>query len=193
MDRRQFVASLGVIAGGGAAAMGTGAFSSVQAERDVSVSVADDSSAYLAIRPTDEPNGNYADDTGNGELAIDLSDSNGNVDNGIAGGEGLNTNALTTMADVFEVVNQGTQTVELQTTPLLFYDVDWSNFDGVLGVLLVPQNPDGVALSPPFMAISDLAPGDALRFGVIGAAIPESAIGSVEIDDEITFRAEADS
>ncbi len=197
MDRRQFVASLGVLAGGGAAAMGTGAFSSVQAGRDVSVSVADDSNAYLGIQPTDEPNGNYADDTGNGELAIELSGTNGNVGDGIAGGEGLNTNAITTMADVFEVVNQGTQTVELQTTPLLFYDVEGSqsNFEGFLGVFLVPQNldfadGDGVYPVPPFMSFGDLEPGEALRFDIVGVAIPESAIGSVDVDDEVTFKAE---
>ncbi|WP_225332881.1 hypothetical protein [Halomicrobium urmianum] len=195
MDRRQFVASLGVLAGGGAAAMGTGAFSSVQAERDVSVSVEDDSSAYLAIRPTDEPNGNYADDTGNGELAIDLTGDNGNVGNGIAGGEGLNANGLTSMADVFEVVNQGTQTVELEVTPLLFYDLESSasNFDGLLGVFLVPQNPDRIEGSlsflPDFVAVKDLDPGQKLRFGIVGGAIPESSIGSVEIDDEVEFSA----
>lgn len=196
MDRRQFVASLGVIAGGGAAAMGTGAFSAVQAQRDATVAVADDASAYLGIRPTNEPNGNYADDTGD-ELAIDLTGDNGNVGSGIAGGEGLNANALTSMADVFEVVNQGTQAVELRVTPLLFIDVELASGPGLLVVFLVPQNPDQIDVdidfNPPdlsLMAIKDLDPGDKLRFGLLGAAVPEGAIDSTSIDDEVTFTAE---
>lgn len=198
MDRRKFVASLGVLAGGGAAAVGTGAFSAVQAQRDASVAVADDASAYLAIRPTQEPNGNYADETGSGELTLDLTGDNGNVGDGIAGGEGLNANALTSMADVFEVVNQGTQTVELRVTPLLFVDVELQSGPGVLVVFLVPQNPDRIDVDVDFglggldvsaIGIKDLDPGDMLRFGLIGAAVPESAIGSTSIDDEVTFKA----
>ncbi len=49
MDRRKFVLSVGALAGGGSLALGTGAFSSVEAERDVGVTVADDASAYLAF------------------------------------------------------------------------------------------------------------------------------------------------
>lgn len=51
MDRRKFVLSVGALAGGGSLALGTGAFSSVEAERDVGVTVADDASAYLGIQP----------------------------------------------------------------------------------------------------------------------------------------------
>lgn len=194
MDRRQFVASLGVLAGGGATAMGTGAFSAVQAQRDVTISVADDASAYLAIRPTEDPNGNYVDQEGNDTLAIDLTEENNNVGNGIAGGQGLNVNAFTTMADVFEVKNQGTQTVELDVEPLLFFD-DLLDFDHLLAVFLVPQDPDDIDIDYTFpadldvMAIKNLGPGKKLQFGILGLALPEDAIDSTSISDDITFEA----
>lgn len=53
MKRRQLIMTLGTVAGG-SAVLGTGAFSSVSAERHVSVNVADDDDAYLAIDPNSQ-------------------------------------------------------------------------------------------------------------------------------------------
>lgn len=196
MDRRKFVLSVGALAGGGVA-IGTGAFSNVQAERDVSVTVADDASAYLGIQPGDGPNGNYADTTGSDALAIDLTGDNDNIGSGIAGGEGVNANAITGIADLFKIQNQGTQEIDLEVAPLAFADVDFANFDGLLGVLLVPQI-GGVALdydlswTPPLnlVSISTLSPGDEINFSLVAFAVPEDAVGSVEISDQIEITAE---
>ncbi|MDF9744688.1 hypothetical protein [Natrinema salsiterrestre] len=197
MERRKFVLSAGALAASGGIALGTGAFSTVEAERDVGVAVSDDSSAYLGIEPGDGPNGNYVDTTDSDALAINLTGDNDNIGSGLAGGEGLNANAVTGIADLFKIQNQGTQEVQLEVAPLAFADADFANFDGVLGVLLVPQI-GGVALdydmswTPPvnLISLSELSPGDEIDFSLAAFAIPESAVDSVEISDEIEITAE---
>ncbi|WP_226004278.1 hypothetical protein [Natrinema salinisoli] len=197
MERRKFVLSAGALAASGGIALGTGAFSNVEAERDVGVAVTDDSSAYLGIKPGDGPNGNYVDTTDSDALAINLTGDNDNIGSGLAGGEGLNANAVTGIADLFKIQNQGTQDIQLEVAPLAFADADFANFDGVLGVLLVPQI-GGVALdydmswSPPvnLISLSELSPGDEIDFSLAAFAIPESAVDSVEISDEIEITAE---
>ncbi|SER20386.1 hypothetical protein [Natrinema salaciae] len=196
MERRKFVLSVGALAGGGGIAIGTGAFSSVRAERDVAVTVADDASAYLGIRPGDGPNGNYVDATGDDALAITLTEDNDNVGSGIAGGKGLNANAITGIADLFAVQNRGTQEIELELAPLAFADVDFADFEGALGVLLVPQI-GGVDLdydmswTPPrnLVSISTLSAGDEIDFSLAAFTAPDGAVDSVEIGDEIEITA----
>lgn len=54
MKRRNFIIGLGATAAGGTAVLGSGAFSSVEAERTVTVETANDDSAYLRLtQPTD--------------------------------------------------------------------------------------------------------------------------------------------
>ena len=60
MKRRQFILGTGAAAAGGSALLGSGAFSSVEAERDVTVEVADDADGYLGLEPSDGPNSEYA-------------------------------------------------------------------------------------------------------------------------------------
>jgi hypothetical protein len=72
--------------------------------------LAEDASAYLGIQPTDQSNGNYVDTTSNDALAINFTDSNNNIGDGIAGGEGNqyncgNGDCVTEIADVFEICN----------------------------------------------------------------------------------------
>ena len=105
------LAALGSAAVGGATAVSTGAFTSVEANRDVSVNVADDSSALLTLDQSSAgPNSEYAAVT-DGEVSIDLDNS----DDG--GGAGLNQNATTNIFDIFRVENQGTQPVAVHVPP----------------------------------------------------------------------------
>ncbi len=97
MKRRKLLLSVGT-ATGATSIVGSGAFSSVEASRDLTVSVADDTDALLALRPADTPNGAYVDTTG-GTLSLDLS--------------AVNPNALTVFDDVFKIENQGTQRIAL--------------------------------------------------------------------------------
>lgn len=97
LSRRRTVLSVGLLAAGGGAVSGTGAFSSVTADRSISVTSAGDASANLGMAPLNTPNGNeYADNSG-GTLSITLPD--------------VNLNAVTHVDDVFRVTNNGTQSV----------------------------------------------------------------------------------
>lgn len=196
MNRRQLVVSLGAIATGGAAATGTGAFSSVEAQRNVDVTVAGDASSYLGIQPVAGGNGNYVDTTTNDALAISLTDSNDNIGDGVAGGQGLNANATTSIADVFEIKNQGTQTVEVELTPLTFLEASFGGGStGLVGVFLVPQNPDDIKLEFGWagdqIAIKDLDPGQTLSFNVLAAVLGNGTVDEVSVNSEIEIQADA--
>lgn len=106
MERRKFITGLGALVTGSAAAMGTGAFSSVEASRSVSVNTADDASAYLALESGDTDY--VSDDSGDGQLTIDLG---GPTVSGDGGGEGFNENATTYVHSVITVKNQGNENV----------------------------------------------------------------------------------
>ncbi|GAA0555177.1 hypothetical protein ABNG02_11170 [Halorubrum ejinorense] len=96
MQRRKILAGLGSLAAGGAAALGSGAFSSVTASRSVAVTVTGDAQAYLSLESQDT----RASQASNGELELDFSSSNN-------GSSGLNPNARTAFLNVFSIENQG--------------------------------------------------------------------------------------
>ena len=108
MKRRNFIAGLGALSAGGAVALGTGAFSSAEAERDVSVELADDADAYLALEPTS----NYAEANEDGVLELEF----GNLEEG---GDGVGEDSSYIFGsgnpdrNVFTVENRGTQDVDV--------------------------------------------------------------------------------
>ncbi len=106
MNRRNVLVGLGTIVAGGGAALGTGAFSSVEADRTVNVSVEGDSSAFLQLDPS--PSG-YANNT-DGTLQIDLDA------NGPSSGNGLNANATTTIGPLFTAGNESDGGIDLHIT-----------------------------------------------------------------------------
>lgn len=106
MRRRTLLASLGVAAAGGA--VGTGAFTSVEASRTVNVSIADEDTALLALTELDE--GMVNQQTRN---RIEL-----NIDDGLNtgdGGDGVGSRSEYVFDEVFGITNQGTQTVYVQS------------------------------------------------------------------------------
>jgi len=107
MKRRNFIAGLGFLTTGSAAAMGTGAFTSISANRNVSVSVSPDSKAYLQLKTLDTPNSAKFVDGSSGRSDT-LSVSIGKND---AGGMGVNEQAETYFDDLFSITNQGSQPV----------------------------------------------------------------------------------
>ncbi len=117
MNRRNVLIGLGTIVAGGGAALGTGAFSSVEATRTVSVGVADDANAFLALEKGSELHTNAVDNSGE-QLKIDLSSEFGQPD-----GEGVNVGAVTTIGKIDDnddvevaaltVTNNGENTVTL--------------------------------------------------------------------------------
>ncbi|AXR77112.1 DUF1102 domain-containing protein [Natrarchaeobaculum sulfurireducens] len=102
MQRRKFVIGVGALASGAAAAVGTGAFTSVEASRDVGVELAEDANAYLAL--TAERDDIISDDGSDGTLSIDLGSEETDE-----GGAGFNDDAVTEIDGVFRIENQGTQ------------------------------------------------------------------------------------
>jgi len=115
MNRRNFVAGLGALTAGGGAALGTGAFSSVEAERSVSVEVADDANAYLALEATSE----YATENGDGVLELDFGTDLGTTNSGDDLGEHVGNDSSYVFGsgaqdrNVFTVRNQGTNKVKI--------------------------------------------------------------------------------
>jgi hypothetical protein len=168
MNRRQLLAIIGAISGGGAVVNGTGAFTTVQANRDVSVSVTDDALAYLAIDDTGNDNAEYVTEDANGEFGIDL--DGGNTTSG--GGSGVNTDAVTVIEDLFEVRNQGTQDVDVSVTPLTFVDTNSGN---TLIVLVVPDTN--------FPTVN-LSPGNAETYSLVVDVYPGGT--NTSVDDTIT-------
>lgn len=168
MDRRTILKLMGLAGGGGAVVTSTGAFTSAEANRDVAVQVAADSSAFLSLNAIG-PNAPYTT-TSNGQLGIDLTSSNATG----AGGQGVNTSAVTVFKDMFEVRNQGTQDVEVEITPLTFVDTGSGN---TLMALVVPQtNFPSVTLSP----------GSAETYSMVVDVYPGGTSPEIEIDDTIT-------
>jgi hypothetical protein len=168
MNRRQLLAIIGAISGGGAVVNGTGAFTTAQADRDVSVAVSEDALAYLAIDDTGNDNDEYVTESGGGEFGIDLDGNNQTS----GGGTGVNTDAVTVIEDLFEVRNQGTQSVDVSVTPLTFVDTNSGN---TLLVLVVPDT------SFPTVTLS---PGNAETYSLIVDVNPGGT--NTSVDDTIT-------
>ena len=172
MQRRKFVIGMGALASGGAAAIGTGAFTSVSANRDIAVEVADDSSAYLRLEGTGGANSEYVTDDGNGgTLSIDLSPSNATS----AGGEGVNPNAVTEIDNLFDVENQGTQDVTVS--------IDKSG-----------DNPGAVSFETDAGSLEDgidLGTGESATVGLVVDTTDDKISASDELLDSVTFNADA--
>ena len=111
MERRKFVIGMGSIAAGSAAAVGTGAFTSVSADRGVTVEVDDDNDAYLGLEA--ERDDIISDDGDDGQLTLDLGSQTTNEGTDYEG-EGFNKEAITEVDGVFRITNQGTDTVDLE-------------------------------------------------------------------------------
>lgn len=104
MRRRTFLAALGITAAGGA--VGTGAFTSVEAERTVNVAIADEDEALLALEPNDS---SFARANPGRREEVELSFNT--VPNG---GTGPGSQSEYAFDRVFIVRNQGTQDVYVQ-------------------------------------------------------------------------------
>lgn len=105
MDRRKFLVGLGGTALGGSALIGTGAFSRIEAQRGVTIAVAEDPDAYLGLDKCDTPNGSYVD-FDNGHLQVLMNPENPTVGESPLG-EGINSDSLSWFHNVFQICNQG--------------------------------------------------------------------------------------
>jgi hypothetical protein len=118
MERRKFVLGVGALAAGGAAAVGSGAFTSASTgDRSVEVDVAKDSAGFTALVPG-EKNGKYAEET-DGTLELNF---NGDADTPgyLPDARGVNEGSVYTFDNVFEIrpVNVGSADIWLTTEGL---------------------------------------------------------------------------
>ncbi len=128
MNRRNVLLGLGTIVAGGGAALGTGAFSSVEADRSATIEVADDSDAYLSLSGND----NYISD-GDGIVEFTFDD--------------LNKDAVTNFDNVFNIENNGSNKVTISIDLL---DQDGTEIDGDDANILnevIDMNADGSDIS----------------------------------------------
>jgi hypothetical protein len=121
---------------GGAAAFGTEAFSTVEAERTVDVDVADDAKAYLAMQAASSAVAADHVDTSDGVIELDFSSTDDTA------GEGVNDEALTKFDNLFKIQNQGSQSANVYVTD----QADWIRFRSDGSSIEGPSN--AVELSP---------------------------------------------
>ena len=114
MERRKFMIGIGSAAVGASALVGSSAFTSVSADRDLDIEVVNDNSAFLAMGPTDHPNAAYLVDDGSGDPRDD-GYTGGTISIGADNvmGDGVNNEAETYILDIFRLKNQGSQDVRV--------------------------------------------------------------------------------
>ncbi|TYT61937.1 hypothetical protein [Natrialba swarupiae] len=115
MNRRNVLIGLGTIVAGGGAALGTGAFSTVEADRTVDLSTTGDGSALLAL------------DDGGSELVTVTDDGDGQLE---LSSESLNQNALTRADGAIEVTNNGENDVGFSVRDDSFDVLDFEVSEG---------------------------------------------------------------
>ena len=146
MKRRRFLAGVGGLTAAGGAALGTGAFTSVEAERSVSIDVADDDRAFLRLEPLvkdgikDNPTGRSKDFGQTVSFTIP-----GTGDGESQSAEGVGLDSVYEFHDLLQVSNQGTQPVAL-----------YSSYDGDSLADLALVNDNGVLRNdPPILDVGD--------------------------------------
>ncbi|VTT87317.1 unnamed protein product [Halorubrum sp. DM2] len=125
-NRRNVLIGLGGLVAGGGALIGTGAFTTVEAERTVTVNTAGDSSALLAFAEAGDGTGSDVVNIVDGLLTINFDNASGENGSGDDLAGGVNLNARTTIGAVsggdppdtvdtaaFTITNNGSQTVDI--------------------------------------------------------------------------------
>jgi len=196
MKRRKFLIGAGSVAVGSAAATGTGAFTSVDANRTISVNTAADSDALLQLTPSGGENGAFAEQS-NGTLEIAIDGSNTDSD-GQPAGSGINDNANTIIRDIFDITSQGTQPVfvwieGLGDDPVGVFSDDPASGDSVGNpdTGMGPNNPGARPDLPPVNVPADhrVDPGETQ--GAIGFSFDTTGSNTVASSLDITVVAQA--
>jgi hypothetical protein len=180
----------GVFAGSGAL-FGTSAFSTVRAERTVSVETAGDASALLTLASHEGPNGAYANGETTGAIRINLDGT------GIDNADGLSQNATTIVDNVVDITNSGTQDVTALTFTI---DVTGTSNDSAheaalaittTGATINEGSDNGQDLLGPSTApaVTDnvLGPGETAPFGIKIDLLNHGVDGDFESSADVTL------
>ena len=132
-NRRNVLIGLGGLVAAGGAALGTGAFTTVTAERSVTVNTAGDANALLAFSAAnDNPYVEVTGDDDDGEGVIEINLDGFEDSNSDANSTGLNQNAVTTFDELVTITNNGTRAVDSLSFEI---DANDSDNDGVLSIV----------------------------------------------------------
>jgi hypothetical protein len=168
LTRRNALIGLGTVAAGAGVVGGSGAFSSVTAQRSVTVETAGDGSAALTLEPDSGSNGSeYVAET-DGTIVINLD----GVDGGDATSKGINQNAVTKLRNLVTVTNNGTQEI---TSLLLRFSETPTDVDASATFDFTASNTDDstqkqvddnsdILASPDSLS---LTVGDSVDFGIV--------------------------
>jgi len=169
MKRRTLLATLGVTAAG--TAIGTGAFTSVEATRTVNVNIADEDQALLAMEPIDDT---ITADEERGEIRLSFDEDPGDGGNG----RGPGSESTYLFDRLFRVTNQGTQDVFFES------DFEKTHGDQEIGNVgfYVAETDD--SLLDGESAVAKIEPGQAAEIGTL--------IGTQGVDPELDNSAEFD-
>ena len=132
MRRRKFLIGMGSLAAGGAAAMGTGAVSSVEAERAIDADVVKDTNGMLGFDVTDASLENsQAASMSDGQLELTF--------DGSGSSSGLNPDSTYHFDNVFQILNQTSEDLHIEfdksslDNPAAFnFYAQWTN-GGLIG------------------------------------------------------------
>lgn len=178
MRRRRFVLGLGALTAG-AAAVGTGAFSTVEADRSVTVNVEEDYDAYLALEEVGRGGRSELD---GGELTLDIpgesEDEYGGTDPAGVGTDSIYRFGSDASGDpgdgLFTVTNHGTQPVSVYSSQTQTEGVpEVTIYDVGTGRLLTETTPSDV-----------LALGETLRCGI---EVDTHGVDIREMDYDVTL------
>lgn len=189
MQRRKFLYGVGASAIGGSALVGSGAFTRVESQRNVTIEVAEDPDAYLGLDGCpDSPNSSYTNIDDSGHLEVDMSPDNATD----AGGQGVNSDSFTYFDDVFQVCNQGKQKVGIWIdefdTPELHGDYD-GDYDAVEFYLNGDETDSLVGADNAF----PLGVGECICVGIRTVTKGLEAEDELVEDNEIVINADADN
>jgi hypothetical protein len=206
MQRRKYLAAIGSLAAGGAAMTSTGAFTSVEADRGLTVNTRFNGDALLGIQRARE-NG---DVTSNADTYVEGRDTPDGFENELkivlgggkftdAGAYGVNGSAVTIIRDLLDFTNQGSQKVYVYIDGApdkvrFFHDdpdfpkaEDDGEYTGNLSNpgngRFQPDDPDA-SESSNYYKLPDLDPGDSLEN--VGLRV-DTTEGNVQTDGEITI------
>ena len=147
MKRRTAILGLGGLVAGGGAAMGTGAFTSVEAERRVDVTVAGDLESYIALQPVqddlvedpDERDLESRTPVAQDDPFSKVDETSGRLELNVTA---LNAEAKTIIPNLFEIRHQGVENRDVT----VFIEQNGENTD-VLTFFAFDENDDRIVLN----------------------------------------------
>jgi len=178
MERRKFIIGVGALGAGTSAALSTGAFTNVEAERSFEIGTAGDDEAYIRMQAvTGSPNAEYVDDS-SGTLSVTI--------------DKLNEDAKTAFADLFEVSNHGSQPVGLyigdDETDVVSFEVDGESVEGAENAVSLDVGDSAVV-----DLVVDTREGELSDYDNVSIHADSDLSGTSQSDSNTVFVSQSDS